>query len=50
MQRHAPIPELAAEHWIIVHRDVCRAACVRAVMDRVRQAFAERRELVAGAV
>jgi DNA-binding transcriptional LysR family regulator len=24
-----PIPEIAAEYWIIVHRDLRRAACVR---------------------
>jgi DNA-binding transcriptional LysR family regulator len=45
-----PIPELAAEYWIIVHRDLRRAACVRAVIDWVRQAFAEQRDLIAGAV
>ena len=28
-----PIPEVAAEYWIIVHRDLSRAACVRAVID-----------------
>src|SRR5437764_4109305 len=28
-----PIPEIAAEYWIIVHRDPRRAACVRAVTD-----------------
>jgi len=25
-----PIPEIAAEYWIIVHRDLRRSACVRA--------------------
>jgi len=45
----SPIPELAAEYWIIVHRDLRRAACVRAVMDWIRQVFAEQRELIAGA-
>ena len=44
-----PIPELAAEYWMIVHRDLRRAACVRAVMDWVRQVFAEQRKLIAGA-
>jgi DNA-binding transcriptional LysR family regulator len=44
-----PIPELAAEYWIIVHRDLRRAACVRAVMDWVRQVFAAQRDLIAGA-
>jgi DNA-binding transcriptional LysR family regulator len=43
-----PIPELAAEYWVIVHRDLRRAACVRAVMDWVRQVFAEQRGLIAG--
>jgi DNA-binding transcriptional LysR family regulator len=44
-----PIPELAAEYWIIVHRDLRRAACVRAVMDWIRQVFDEQRDLIAGA-
>ena len=44
-----PIPELAAEYWMIVHRDLRRAACLRAVMDWVRQVFDEQRELIAGA-
>jgi DNA-binding transcriptional LysR family regulator len=44
-----PIPELAAEYWIIVHRDLRRAACVRAVLDWVRKVFAEQRNLIAGA-
>jgi DNA-binding transcriptional LysR family regulator len=43
-----PIPELAAEYWIIVHRDLRRAACVRAVIDWVRHVFAEQRDLIAG--
>jgi DNA-binding transcriptional LysR family regulator len=45
-----PIPELAAEYWVIVHRDLRRSACVRAVIDWVRQAFAEQRQLIAGAI
>jgi DNA-binding transcriptional LysR family regulator len=44
----APIPEIAAEYWIIVHRDVRRAACVRAVIDWVRTLFAEQRDVLAG--
>ncbi|MGA3401526.1 MAG: hypothetical protein ABSC95_20115 [Acetobacteraceae bacterium] len=44
-----PIPELAAEYWIVVHRDMRRAACVRAVMDWLRQVFAKQRDLIAGA-
>ena len=43
-----PIPELAAEYWIVVHRDLRRSACVRAVMDWVRQVFAAQRDLIAG--
>jgi DNA-binding transcriptional LysR family regulator len=43
-----PIPELAAEYWIIVHRDLRRAACVRAVTDWMRRVFTEQRALIAG--
>ena len=45
----APIPELAAEYWIIVHRDLRRSACVRAVIDWVKALFAEQRDMLAGA-
>ncbi|HEX3416970.1 MAG TPA: LysR family transcriptional regulator, partial [Stellaceae bacterium] len=38
-----PIPEIAAEYWIIVHRDLRRAACVRAVIDWMKALFAEQR-------
>ena len=38
----------AADYWIIVHRDLRRTACVRAVMDWVRQVFAEQRDVIAG--
>ena len=44
----APIPEIAAEYWIIVHRDLRRAACVRAVIDWVKALFVEQREVLAG--
>jgi DNA-binding transcriptional LysR family regulator len=44
-----PIPEIAAEYWVIVHRDLRRAACVRAVMDWVRQLFHDQRDALAGA-
>jgi DNA-binding transcriptional LysR family regulator len=37
----APIPELAATYWMIVHRDLRRSACVRAVIDWMRALFAE---------
>src|SRR5215472_3915710 len=43
-----PIPELAAEYWIIVHRDLRRSACVRAVIDWVKALFAEQRDVLAG--
>src|SRR5437588_100820 len=43
-----PIPEIAAEYWIIVHRDLRRAACVRAVIDWIKALVAERRDLLAG--
>jgi hypothetical protein len=38
-----PIPEIAAEYWIILHRDLRRSACVRAVIDWVKALFAEQR-------
>jgi DNA-binding transcriptional LysR family regulator len=44
----APIREIAAEYWVIVHRDLRRAACVRAVMDWVRQLFHDHRDVLAG--
>ena len=43
-----PIPELAATYWIIVHRDLRRAPCVRAVIDWMKALFAEKRDLIAG--
>jgi DNA-binding transcriptional LysR family regulator len=43
-----PIPELGAEYWVIVHRDLRRAACVRAVIDWIRHLFEERRGELAG--
>jgi DNA-binding transcriptional LysR family regulator len=43
-----PIPELAAEYWIIVHRDLRRAACVRAAIDWMKALFAEQRDVLAG--
>jgi DNA-binding transcriptional LysR family regulator len=45
-----PIPEIAAEYWIIVHRDLRRAACVRAVIDWMKALFAEQRDVLSGAV
>src|SRR6267142_3737896 len=43
-----PITELGAEYWVIVHRDLRRAACVRAVIDWIRRVFDERRDELAG--
>jgi DNA-binding transcriptional LysR family regulator len=43
-----PIPEIAAEYWIIVHRDLRRAACVRAVIDWMKALFAEQRAVLTG--
>jgi DNA-binding transcriptional LysR family regulator len=43
-----PIAEIAAEYWIIVHRDLRRAACVRAVIDWIKALFAEQRDVLAG--
>jgi DNA-binding transcriptional LysR family regulator len=45
-----PIPEIAAEYWIIVHRDLRRSACVRAVIDWIKALFAEQRDVLAGAI
>jgi DNA-binding transcriptional LysR family regulator len=43
-----PIPEIAADYWIIVHRDLRRAPCVRAVIDWMKALFAEQRDVLAG--
>lgn len=43
-----PVPEIAAEYSVIVHRDLRRAVCVRAVIDWVRRAFVEQRDALAG--
>jgi DNA-binding transcriptional LysR family regulator len=43
-----PILEIAAEYWIIVHRDLRRAACVRAVIDWIKALFAGQRDVLAG--
>jgi DNA-binding transcriptional LysR family regulator len=45
-----PIPELAAEYWVIVHRDLRRAPCVRAAIDWMKAVFAEQRDMLAGVV
>jgi DNA-binding transcriptional LysR family regulator len=43
-----PVTELGAEYWVIVHHDLRRAACVRAVIDWVRRLFDEHRDELAG--
>jgi DNA-binding transcriptional LysR family regulator len=35
----APLAELDAVHWLVVHRDLRRAPRIRAVMDRIREMF-----------
>jgi DNA-binding transcriptional LysR family regulator len=45
-----PIPELDAEYWIIVHRDLRRSPVVRAVIDWMKALFAEQRDVLAGVV
>jgi DNA-binding transcriptional LysR family regulator len=44
----APVPEIAAEYWVIVHRDLRRALCVRAVIDWVQALFQRERAALAG--
>jgi DNA-binding transcriptional LysR family regulator len=43
-----PVPELAADYWVIVHRDLRRAACVRAVIDWIQRLFDWHRDALAG--
>jgi DNA-binding transcriptional LysR family regulator len=43
-----PVPELAADYWVIVHRDLRRAACVRAVIDWVQALFLREGDALAG--
>jgi DNA-binding transcriptional LysR family regulator len=42
-----PMPETSAEYWLVVHRDLRRAACVRAIMDWVRSLFRSERDCIA---
>jgi DNA-binding transcriptional LysR family regulator len=44
----APVPETSCEYWLIVHRDLRRAACVRAIMDWVQSLFRSERDHLAG--
>jgi len=43
-----PAPEIAADYWVIVHRDLRRAACVRAVIDWIQALFDRECEALAG--
>jgi len=43
-----PIREIAADYWIVVHRDLRRAAGVRAAIDWMKKLFAEQRGVLAG--
>jgi DNA-binding transcriptional LysR family regulator len=43
-----PVPETSCEYWLIVHRDLRRAACVRAIMDWVQSLFRSERACLAG--
>jgi DNA-binding transcriptional LysR family regulator len=43
-----PMPETSCEDWLIVHRDLRRAACVRAIMDWVQSLFRSERIRLAG--
>lgn len=43
-----PVPELAADYWVIVHRDLRRAACVRAVINWIRRLFEQHHATLCG--
>ena len=43
-----PAREIAADYWVIVHRDLRRAACVRAVIDWIQGLFGSARDALAG--
>ena len=43
-----PAREIAADYWVIVHRDLRRAACVRAVIDWIQGLFGSERAALAG--
>ena len=46
----APVAELTADYWVIVHRDLRRAACVRAVIDWIRRLFARHEKALTGSI
>ena len=43
-----PAPETSCDYWLIVHRDLRRAACVRAIMDWVQSIFRTEHDRLAG--
>jgi DNA-binding transcriptional LysR family regulator len=43
-----PIEEIEAHYWVVVHRDLRRAPCVRAAIDWMKALFAEQRHVIAG--
>jgi DNA-binding transcriptional LysR family regulator len=43
-----PIREIDADYWVIVHRDLRRAALVRAAIDWMKAVFAAQRDVIAG--
>lgn len=44
----APLAELDAAHWLIVHRDLRRAPRIRAVMDWIREMFTAHKSRLEG--
>jgi DNA-binding transcriptional LysR family regulator len=49
LERLTPrIGALDAEYWVVVHRDLRRVACVRAVIEWIRRLFREQHDLLAG--
>ena len=44
----SPIPEITADYWIIVHRDL-RPMCLHTVIDRMKALFAEHLHVLADA-
>ena len=43
-----PVPEIAADYSVIVHRDLRRAVCVRAVIEWIHTLFDHHRDALAG--
>jgi DNA-binding transcriptional LysR family regulator len=43
-----PMPETSCDYWLIVHRDLRRAVCVRAIMDWIQSLIRSERDRLAG--